>query len=427
MDILFRGGAMEVGRSCIEVRSDKSNIFLDCGVKLSEDNPEYPVFDKIHPDAVFVSHAHLDHTGSLPILSHLHMHCPVYTTSMTKAITKELLRDSLKIGIEENRELPFNKGDINNILHHHKYVKYGEIYNIRDFEYIYYDAGHIPGSASIYLNYNNGKKIVYTGDIKLSKTRLTKGADLSYCDNDIDILIIESTYGNRLHPNRKQLEKEFLNKVKETVERGGTAIIPVFAVDRSQEVILMLNDLDLDVPIYFDGLGVKITKIMLGQHPKYLRNHKKLKRAFSNTYTVENEERHYVIKDLKENGGIIVSTAGMLNGGPVIKYISNFWNDPKSSLIFTGYQVKNTAGRILLETGKLPIGEMMVEPKFEISFYEFSAHAGMDELRTVVKKANPEILIIQHGEEEAINVFKEWAIEEGFKTYTPKLCDRIDI
>ena len=107
MKILFRGGAMEVGRSCIEVRSDESKILLDCGVKLSEDNPEYPILKKLYLDAVFVSHAHLDHTGSLPILSHLHIYCPVYSTSMTKALTKELLKDSLKIGIEENRELPF--------------------------------------------------------------------------------------------------------------------------------------------------------------------------------------------------------------------------------------------------------------------------------------------------------------------------------
>ena len=427
MDILFRGGAMEVGRSCIEIRSDNSNILLDCGVKLSEDNSEYPILNKLYPDAVFVSHAHLDHTGSLPILSHLQMHCPIYSTSMTKALTKELLKDSLKIGIEENRELPFNKGDINKTLHHNKNVEYGITYAMRDFEYTFFDAGHIPGSASIYLKYNNGKKVLYTGDIKLSKTRLTNGADLSFCDNNIDVLIIESTYGNRAHPDRNALEKEFLDKVKETVERGGTAIIPAFAVDRSQEAILMLSNLDLDNPVYLDGMGAKITRIMLNQHPKYLRNHKKLKRVFSNTYVVESDDRHYVMKDLKENGGVIVSTAGMLNGGPVIKYISNFWNDPKSSLIFTGYQVKNTAGRILLETGKFPIGEMLIEPKFEISFYEFSAHAGMDELRTIVKKVNPENLVIQHGDEEAVDVFKEWAVEEGFNTYTPKLCDKIKI
>lgn len=427
MKILFRGGAKEVGRSCIEVRSDNSKILLDCGVKLSEDNPEYPILDKLYIDAVFISHAHLDHTGSLPILSHLGMHCPVYATSMTKALSRELLKDSLKIGMEEHREPPFNRGDITKIIHHHKNVDYRKRYTKKDFEYIYFDAGHIPGSASIYLNYNNGKRILYTGDIKLSKTRLTKGADLSFCDNNIDVLIIESTYGNQNHPDRKQLEREFLNKVQETIERGGTAIIPAFAVDRSQEAILMLNNLELDNPIYFDGLGTKITRIMLNQHPKYLRNHKKLKRAFSNTYVVENENRHYVIKDLKENGGVVVSTAGMLNGGPVIKYISNFWDDPKSSLIFTGYQVKNTAGRILLETGKLPIGGMLIEPKFEISFYEFSAHAGMDELRTVVKNVNPEKLIIQHGDEEPINVFKEWAIEEGFNTYAPKLGDMMKI
>ncbi|ABR55618.1 beta-lactamase domain protein [Methanococcus aeolicus Nankai-3] len=432
MKILFRGGAMEVGRSCIEVRSDNSIILLDCGVKLLEEdnnknnNPEYPVFNKLYPNAVFISHAHLDHTGALPVLPHMKINCPIYSTPMTQDLTKELLKDSLKIGLMEHGQVPFNKGDLKKEIRHHKDIEYKNMEQFRDFEFTYYDAGHIPGSATIDLNYENGKRIVYTGDTRVSKTRLVNGADLSYCDNDINALIIESTYGGENHPDRELLEKEFLNKVKETVERGGVAIIPVFAVDRSQEILLMLNEVNWSVPIYFDGLGIKITKIMLNQNPSYLENHAKLKSAFLSTHKVK-EDRKYVIEDLRENGGIIVSTAGMLSGGPVLNYIDNFWNDPRSSLILTGYQVKNTAGRILLDTGKFPIGELFIKPKFEVAQYEFSAHADMDELRTIVKKANPENLIIQHGEEESIMLFKEWAIENGFNTITPRLGDKLKI
>ena len=426
MKILFRGGAMEVGRSCIEVRADSSNILLDCGVKLSGDNPEYPIFDKLYPDAVFISHAHLDHAGALPLLSHMGINSPIYSTPMTQDLTKELLKDSLKIGLMEHGQVPFNKGDLKKEIQHHKDIEYRNTKQFKDFEFTYYDAGHIPGSATIDLNYENGKRIVYTGDTRVSKTKLVNGADLSYCDNDINALIIESTYGGENHPDRELLEKEFLNKVKETIERGGVAIIPVFAVDRSQEIILMLNKLNWSVPIYFDGMGVRITKIMLNQNPSYLKNHAKLKSAFLNTNIVK-ENRKYVMEDLRKNGGIIVSTAGMLSGGPILHYIDDFWNDSRSSLILTGYQMKNTIGRILLDTGKLTIGELYIEPKFEVAHYEFSAHADMDELRTIVKKANPENLIIQHGEEESITPFKEWAIENGFNTFTPQLQDKLKI
>jgi len=428
MEIFFRGGAMEVGRSCIEVKTDQSSVLFDCGIKLSPEGPEYPILKDANPDCIFISHAHLDHTGSLPVLVHSGVNPAIFSTHMTKALTKELLKDSLKIALAENLEELYDRGDVHKTIKLHRKAKYNKTKHFKDFDFEFFNAGHIPGSASILLDYGN-KKLVYTGDTKVLDTELVKGADLSYCKESIDVLIVESTYGGEVHPDRGKIEKEFLEKVKETVERKGVAIIPVFAVDRSQEILLVLNNLGLDIPIYFDGLAKKITEIML-RYPEYLKNPEDLKKVFLNVYEVDNKDRQHVIKDLKENGGIVVTTAGMLEGGPIIPYIHEFMEDPKNSLIFTGYQVEETAGRKLLETGKIEIGEFDIEPKLEIASYQFSAHGEMDELREIVKKANPEVLVIQHGEEEVVKIFKEWAVSQGFNensVFTPKIGDNINL
>ncbi|EHP84189.1 MBL fold metallo-hydrolase [Methanotorris formicicus] len=426
MKITFRGAAMEVGRSCIEIDSGESKILLDCGVKLTGNGIEYPILDDIKVDGVFVSHAHLDHVGALPVLTHKQINVPIHSTPLTKEITKILLKDSLKIGMIEHISQKFNMHDIKKCINLHVPTYYNKRRVFMDFVYEYFDAGHIPGSASILLDYGD-KKILYTGDVKVRDTRLVKGADLSYTNEDIDVLIIESTYGNSIHPDREETEKKFLQKVKETINRGGVALIPVFAVNRAQEILLILAEEKFDIPIFFDGMAVEITEIML-RHSEYLRDAERLEKAYSMVYVVESrDERDKVIEYLKENGGIVVTTAGMLDGGPILHYISEMWDDPKNSLILTGYQVEDTNGRYLIETGYLILDGQEIKPKLEVTLFDFSAHAGMDELHEIVNKVNPETLIIQHGDELEVLTFKKWAIEKGFNVHTPKLGESMEI
>jgi putative mRNA 3-end processing factor len=426
MKITFRGAAMEVGRSCIEIDSGESRILLDCGVKLTGNGIEYPILDNIKVDGVFVSHAHLDHVGSLPVLTHKKINAPIFSTPLSKEITRVLLKDSLKIERAENISPKFNMHDIKKCINLHVPTYYNKSWVFKDFACEYFDAGHIPGSASILLDYGD-KKILYTGDVKVRDTRLVKGTDLSYSYENIDVLIIESTYGNSIHPDREATEKRFLQKIKETINRGGVALIPVFAVNRAQEILLILADENFDVPIFLDGMAVEITEIML-RHPRYLKNARRLERAYSEVYVVESRDgREKVIEYLKENGGIVVTTSGMLDGGPILHYLSEMWDNPENSLILTGYQVEDSNGRHLIETGNLIINDREIKPKLEVALFDFSAHAGMDELHEIVKKVNPETLIIQHGDELEVLTFKKWAIEEGFDVYTPKLGETIEI
>ena len=427
MEIIFRGGALEVGRSCIEIKTDKSKILLDCGVKLGKEI-EYPILDDSirDVDKVFVSHAHLDHSGALPLLFHKKVDIPVITTELSKKLIKILLKDMVKIAEMENRNIAYSNHDVKEVMRRTIPLNYHEKKYYKDFSYELFSAGHIPGSASILLEYSN-KTVLYTGDIKLRDTRLTKGADLSYIKDDIDVLIIESTYGNSIHPDRKAVEKAFIEKIKEVLFRGGIALIPVFAVDRAQEILLILNDYKIDAPIYLDGMAVEVTKLMLN-YKEMLNESSQLENALKNVSLIGNsDDRAKAIENLSKNGGIVVTTAGMLDGGPILYYLKLFMHDPKNALLLTGYQVRDSNGRHLIETGKLFIGDMEVKPNLEVCMYNFSCHAGMDELHEIIKKVNPELLIIQHGEEIQATILRNWALEHGFNAVTPKLGDKIEV
>ncbi|CAB3288489.1 RNA-metabolising metallo-beta-lactamase 2 [Methanocaldococcus lauensis] len=427
MEIIFRGAALEVGRSCIEIKTDKSKILLDCGVKLGK-TIEYPILDESirDVDKVFISHAHLDHSGALPILFHKKIDVPVVTTELTKKLIKILLKDMVKIAEFENKKILFNNHDVKETIRHTIPLNYKDKKYYKDFSYEFFNAGHIPGSASILLEYEEkNKTILYTGDIKLRNTRLSKGADLSYIKDDIDILIIESTYGNSIHPDRKAVELSFIEKIKEILFKGGIALIPVFAVDRAQEILLILNDYNIDAPIYLDGMAVDVTKLML-KYKELLNEGYKMEECLKNVKLIEkSEDRVKAIENLSKNGGIVVTTAGMLDGGPILYYLKLFMHDPRNALLLTGYQVRDSNGRHLIETGKIYIGENEVKPNLEVCLYNFSCHAGMDELHEIIKKVNPELLIIQHGEETQATVLRNWALEHGFDAIVPKLGEKI--
>src|SRR3989338_5823585 len=199
MKFKFHGAAKEVGRSCIELSfySGKTNRFLmDCGIKIEPGYLDHPsrISNAEEIEAVFLSHAHLDHTGHLPNLIHEGLNCPIYCTAATKETAKILLEDAHKIDMSEHRHPGYDKEDIEEVLKLMRDVKFRQDMSISNTRFRFYDAGHIPGSSSIMLS-GGGKKILYTGDIQLRDSLLQKGADTNYGEK-IDILIIESTYGN---------------------------------------------------------------------------------------------------------------------------------------------------------------------------------------------------------------------------------------
>ena len=202
--------------------------------------------------------------------------------------------------------------DVEEMEHHESSLEFGDSVNIGESVIEFQNAGHVPGSALAILE-NNGKRILYTGDIKFIDTELVRGAKTNY--KHIAVLICDSKHSLRDHPDRKELTKKLNEKIKETYSAGGITILPCFAIGRTQEMLLITEK--LGIPVHMDGLGIAATKTMLFS-PQYLRFPERLKKDFGKAYKIRNiGQRHRAIK----NPGIIITTAGMLSGGPVNFYI----------------------------------------------------------------------------------------------------------
>jgi putative mRNA 3-end processing factor len=368
-----------------------------------------PIEPEMNLDGVFVSHAHLDHSGLLPQLYSKGYEGLVYSEPATLDLLSILLRDSLKLQKRSSDNLDFLADDIKHLETNTGFLKFGETQDFALSSVSYQSAGHIPGSVTTLLE-SRGKRVLFTGDIKFMDTHLMNGASSDF--KNVDVLISESTYSYTNHPDRTATENSLRKVVQETFYGGGVCLIPSFAVGRTQELLLILSD--LGIPTYIDGMGVRATEAIL-RHPKSIRDHKLLRNAFSRAHKVTRaSERERII----EKPCAILTTAGMMNGGPIISYMSKLYDRPDCSLVMTGFQVPGTAGRNLLDTGKFVNGEIDVKPRMRMEFLDFSAHTDHDHLLEFYKKVNPKKIILVHGEKTV--EFAEELKAKGFNAYSPK-------
>ncbi|MFH1224683.1 MAG: MBL fold metallo-hydrolase [Candidatus Diapherotrites archaeon] len=417
--IRFLGGSSEVGRSAFLVDSG-DKILMDYGVKLSTGETEYPLPVETNLNAAIISHAHLDHSGNLPHLFQ-RANAMTYMTPPTLDIAKMLWFDSLKIAGLEGMDAQFSREEIAKTEKYTFPIDYGKRMIISETsEMEFFDAGHILGSAITKL-WLKDKTLIYTGDFKAEETRLHTGADMKL--GKCDCLMIESTYGNRNHPPRKESEKLFVEAVQDTIDAGGHALIAAFAVGRSQEVVDILGEYKINADIYLDGMCQKASRIYM-DWPKYQKNPAFLKKALMNVRWVRNMGMR---RKALAKPSVIVCTSGMLQGGPVHAYLPELYKDKNSRLMLTGYQVKGTPGRILLETGKINLDGITVEPKMHVERYDFSAHASHDELMREIERLSPKKVICVHGDTEVMQEFAQEIRGKGIEAFTPKVGDELDI
>jgi putative mRNA 3-end processing factor len=234
------------------------------------------------------------------------------------------------------------------------------------------------------------QRLLFTGDLNVIDTRLVRGTKPVPCD----MLFMEGTYAGREYENRGQMERAFLEKIEEIVNRGGTVIISAFAVARSQELLLVLKNAGYDV--WFDGMGKKISKLYL-KYPKYLRSVDDLKKAFKKVNVVHSEHG----RKMAMKGPVIITSSGMMDGGPVLSYMNKLKNDRKSAVLLTGYQIEGTNSRLLIEKGKLNFYGVVEKVDCEVQYYDFSAHAGHSELVEFAKQCKPEKIILFHSADRA--------------------------
>lgn len=414
------GGCNEVGRSSFLLDFGEK-IVLDRGIKLSSSGSEYPLEVETNLDAVVISHAHLDHSGALPDLF-VHSNVLSYMTAPTLELSKILWFDTLKIAGLEGENISFSKEEIEDASKYTFPVDYKRLLHItKNCSMQFFDAGHILGSAMPMLRIDE-KSFLYTGDFKLEETRLFKGADLKV--GKLDYLLIESTYGDRNHPPRKECEKLFVEEIQETLDRGGNALVPAFAVGRSQELVDILHEYKINAPIYLDGMGQKVARTTL-RFPQFLKNPRFLKKALERTNWVKNNADR---KKALRQPSVIVTTAGMLQGGPALNYLKTLSGDEKSNVFLTGFQVEGTAGRTLMETNKIAIDGKVYDIKGKVEKFDFSAHASQQEMMKAIVKWQPEKILLAHGDKGVIEIFKKKIEEDtGIEVLVPEAGKKIDL
>jgi len=415
MQLRFFGGAREVGRSSIMVKDERS-IMFDFGIKIDH-KTEYPVgMPKI--DALVLSHAHLDHSGYAPAI-YESMHVPTFGTAPTLELSTLLLDDAINISKKQHTSVGYYERQVN--MFNNKYVpsRYHKRFSFSDYDIEFYDAGHICGSAITLLERNKAKdykKVVYTGDFKLGAQTLHDGAEIVKSD----LLIIESTYESKEHPDRDDLIKRFVDEIKSVLDNGGTALIPSFAVGRSQELLSILYKNGLADMTYVDGMCRAATKIV-AKHDDFISNPELLSEGIREATWIDDVRAR---KDVFNNPSIILTTAGMLNGGPVLSYLTRLNKD--SRIFITGYQVEGTNGRDLVDNGFVTIDKKKVKVSTPFSVYDFSAHAGNTDLHKFVRESSPNAVVCVHGDSERTQHFAEELRGEGFDAYAPKVGDTID-
>ena len=350
---------------------------------LPRDPPQYPM--KAPPvDRVFVSHAHLDHSGMVPWLCGRH-DTEVILTPPTANVADLLLEDSLKVAAAEGYEAPFDESDIDATRRNIRTLDFGDNLDAGSLQVTLHSAGHIPGASMFEVNGNH--TTVFTGDLHTLTTDLVKGARPVPCDT----LVIESTYAGRNHPDRLKTQHEFLQKIRAVNNRGGIALVPAFAVGRTQDMLLTLAAGQFDV--WLDGMGKKVNNIYL-DHPEYLRNAKKLRDAMNRVRVVRSQRG--ALQALEAD--VIVTTSGMLDGGPIIRYLQAVREDPRSAILLTGYQVEGSNGRRLMDEGIVELDGADVKVRCEWQKFDFSAHAGHDDLVRFIDGCDPQRVVLMHGD-----------------------------
>lgn len=422
MKLTFLGGANEVGASCTLLEVAGKRILIDAGIRMgAKEADQLPNLSQIQEggplDAIVLTHAHTDHIGALPLVHIAYPQIPIFTTAPSKRLTQVLLSDALRImetRWQRDRDVPlYPEHTVTAMLAQMQLIEPGQPFAVAgpDIAATFTLSGHVLGACSILLDTPDGR-IFHTGDYSLDRQQTVEG--MLVPRGRPDLVITESTYGNRMHANRQVEEQRLVQCVAEVIRDGGKVLIPAFALGRAQEAILLLvkaqrKKLIPPFPLYIDGM-VRTVCSAYASFPDYLdrdlrKRIQKLGNPFFHegacTVAVQAPQRQ-AIADSSEPC-CIISSSGMLTGGPSQFYATALAPDPKNAIYITGYQDEESPGRRVLDladgkTRTIRFGDQEVEVACKVGRYNLSAHADSAQMLGVLSKLAPKDVYLVHGD-----------------------------
>ncbi len=446
------GAWREVGRASSLLMTKNSKIMIDCGVDpaaVDSDDPAsgapYLGAPELWPlnsvDGVVLTHSHMDHSGFLPYLFSIGYDGPVYMTAPTRDLLLLLLMDYVKLGMSENRKIPYKMEDVRNLIRHTVTLNYNETTDISpDVRVTLRNAGHILGSSVVHFHIGEGfHNLLMSGDIKYMNSWLFNAADSRL--PRVETFVTESTYGGRsdFQPSRQEAGERLAQIIRLVTETKGKVLIPVFAVGRSQEVMLVIEEKYRlgeipKVPVYLDGMIYEATSIHTA-YPEFLNSNlrdmitrKKENPFLSDIFTRVDapETRENIVSDVGPL--VVLATSGMMNGGPVIEYFSNWADDERNFLLFVGYQAEGTLGRrILSGTKQLNVrrnnGVQEVKVSMRVDTVDgFSGHSDRRQLMKYIEalEFKPKRILVNHGDASKATEFsRALSLKFGVESYAP--------
>ncbi len=427
VQISFLGSCREIGRSGILIESKNgAQCILDYGIRFNGEDRLPHKANINNLKAIALTHSHIDHSGGLPFLYKTRK-VPFFTNPISVATAEVLIRDMIKIS---NYHYPFGYRELDYLRQNSHFLKNKSRQRVEDNFFItFIDAGHIPGSVSILLEVDN-KKVLYTGDINTQTTNLINPANPNDVP-EIDTLIIESTYALREHSPREQLEKNFVEKITNIVDNGGTVLIPAFGVARSQEILLILEKYNFKGKIFIDGLARKISTLYL-EFPDFIKDIKLFRSAMRRAQFISTPKTRNIAK---KSNGVIITPSGMLKGGAAINYLPSILADTTSAVYLVGYQVEGSPGRVLIDKGYFEFKEkkrnrnknvdLHIEAKCDYNYYDFSSHSDSLDIQNYIeklkfKKSSNSNIFCVHGDNKSTTSLASTLVDKNYNSVAPE-------
>jgi metallo-beta-lactamase family protein len=446
MQLTFYGGCGEATGANYILESNGTKIMVDCGLHqgghyAEKENFEAFAYDPKEITAVFITHSHLDHIGRLPSLVKNGFTGTIYSTGATKDFAELMLIDSEHLlaseALREHKPALYNEEDVAMVMEQWKGLNYHQSITIEGFKIELYDAGHILGSAIIHVE-AEGKTIVFSGDLGNTPAPIIKPTERVAA---ADYCVIESTYGDRIHENVEGRKEMLEEAVKQTVDAGGVLMIPTFAMERTQELLYHLHQLFQEkkiplVPVFIDSpLAIKLTAVYKKHESYFNKETQNIVNSGDDILNFPGLHLTLTTEQSKEINNapspkIIIAGSGMSNGGRILHHEQRYLPDPKSEIIFVGYQAEGSMGRQLLEgaTEVKIYGETVPVLCKRINIPGYSAHADQPHLLdwlSSMKISLKKVFVVQ-GEQASSEVLAHKIIDGfGVSAEVPHLGESV--